>query len=186
MSLQYISCIHITQQAYKHIRRREQYFFFLFRRNVWRVQFFRLVNEPTFVGPCSWPVTSLAARWRINRPWPSKKFRRPHSWINTASLQFRTASPGSIQVRRWICGGQSGSGAGFLRVHRFPLPILIPQTAQRSSIILSSTLYTVDTEGVVKQPKQLLRIQRAAAFWIQMRVLQWKSWLSGLRHRVVL
>jgi hypothetical protein len=26
-----------------------------------------------------------------------------------------------------ICGGQSGIGAGFLRVLRFPLPILIPQ-----------------------------------------------------------
>jgi hypothetical protein len=28
-----------------------------------------------------------------------------------------------------ICGGQSGTGAGFLRVLRFPLPILIPPTA---------------------------------------------------------
>jgi hypothetical protein len=25
-----------------------------------------------------------------------------------------------------ICGGQSGAGAGFLRVLRFPLPIFIP------------------------------------------------------------
>jgi hypothetical protein len=28
-----------------------------------------------------------------------------------------------------ICGGQNGTGAGFLRVLRFPLPILIPPTA---------------------------------------------------------
>jgi hypothetical protein len=28
-----------------------------------------------------------------------------------------------------ICGGQSGTGAGFLRVLRLPLPILIPPTA---------------------------------------------------------
>jgi hypothetical protein len=28
-----------------------------------------------------------------------------------------------------ICGGQSGTGASFLRVLRFPLPILIPPTA---------------------------------------------------------
>jgi hypothetical protein len=31
-----------------------------------------------------------------------------------------------------ICGGQSGTGAGFLRVLRFPLLILIPPTAPRS------------------------------------------------------
>jgi hypothetical protein len=34
-----------------------------------------------------------------------------------------------------ICGGQSGGGAGFLRVLRFPLPILIPPTAPHSSSI---------------------------------------------------
>jgi hypothetical protein len=32
-----------------------------------------------------------------------------------------------------ICGGQSGIGAGFLRVLQFPLPILIPPTAPHSS-----------------------------------------------------
>jgi hypothetical protein len=32
-----------------------------------------------------------------------------------------------------ICGGQSGTGAGFLRVLRFPLPIPIPLTAPHSS-----------------------------------------------------
>jgi hypothetical protein len=34
-----------------------------------------------------------------------------------------------------VCGGQSGAGAGFLRVFRFPLPILIPPTAPHSSSI---------------------------------------------------
>jgi hypothetical protein len=32
-----------------------------------------------------------------------------------------------------ICGGQSGTGAGFLRVLRFPLAILIAPTAPHSS-----------------------------------------------------
>jgi hypothetical protein len=29
----------------------------------------------------------------------------------------------------WDCGGQTGTGDGFLRVLRFPLPILVPQNA---------------------------------------------------------
>jgi hypothetical protein len=31
-----------------------------------------------------------------------------------------------------ICGGQSGAGAGFLQVLRFPLPIFIPPIAPQS------------------------------------------------------
>jgi hypothetical protein len=31
-----------------------------------------------------------------------------------------------------MCGGQSGAGAGFLRVLRFPLPIFIPPIARQS------------------------------------------------------
>jgi hypothetical protein len=41
------------------------------------------------------------------------------------------------QVMSWgICGGQSGTEAGFLRVFRFPLPIIIPPTAPHSSSII--------------------------------------------------
>jgi hypothetical protein len=35
-----------------------------------------------------------------------------------------------------ICGGQSGTGEGLLRVLRFPLPIFIPPTAPRLSFII--------------------------------------------------
>jgi hypothetical protein len=51
-------------------------------------------------------------------------------WLPTAAARVRA------QVRSCgICGGQSGTGACFLRVFRFPLPILIPPTARHSSII---------------------------------------------------
>jgi hypothetical protein len=43
----------------------------------------------------------------------------------------------SIQIRSCgICDGQRGTGAGFLRVLRFPLPIVIPPTAPHSSSII--------------------------------------------------
>jgi hypothetical protein len=48
-------------------------------------------------------------------------------WLPTAEARVRS--------RVWssgICGGQSGPGAGFLRVLRFPLPIFIPPIAQQS------------------------------------------------------
>jgi hypothetical protein len=35
-----------------------------------------------------------------------------------------------------ICGGQSGTGAGFLGILRFPLPILIPPTVPHSLSII--------------------------------------------------
>jgi hypothetical protein len=51
-------------------------------------------------------------------------------WLPTAVARVRS------QVKSCgIRGGQSGTGARFLRVLRFPLPILIPPTAPHSSII---------------------------------------------------
>jgi hypothetical protein len=50
-------------------------------------------------------------------------------WLPTAAARVR--------ARVWssgICGGQSGGGAGFLRVLRFPLPIFILPNSPSSSI----------------------------------------------------
>jgi hypothetical protein len=42
-----------------------------------------------------------------------------------------------------ICGGQSVTGAGFVTVRQFPLPIFTPSTAPYSLIILSSRWVTM-------------------------------------------
>jgi hypothetical protein len=48
------------------------------------------------------------------------------------------SSPGQVM---WDLCGQSGTGEGFLRVLRFPLPILIPPTVLRSSSSTSRGWY---------------------------------------------
>jgi hypothetical protein len=58
-----------------------------------------------------------------------------------AQAVIRRLPTPAVQVRAQvrscgICGRQSGTGAGFLRVLRFPLPILIPQTDPHSSSII--------------------------------------------------
>jgi hypothetical protein len=41
-------------------------------------------------------------------------------WLPTAAARVR------VRAACGVCGGQSGTGAGFLRVLRFPLPIIPP------------------------------------------------------------
>jgi hypothetical protein len=57
-------------------------------------------------------------------------------WLPTAAAR--------VWARIWsceICGGQSGAGAGFLRVLRFPLPIFILLTAPQSPSSIIWGLY---------------------------------------------
>jgi hypothetical protein len=57
-------------------------------------------------------------------------------WLPTAAARVRT------RVRSCgICGGQSGAGAGFLRVLRFPLSIFIPPIAPQSPSSIIWGLY---------------------------------------------
>jgi hypothetical protein len=66
-------------------------------------------------------------------------FKYLHPQISCAIAQAvsRLLPTVAAQVRSCgICGGQSGIGAGFLKVIPFPLPILIPPTAPHSSSII--------------------------------------------------
>jgi hypothetical protein len=62
------------------------------------------------------PVGGIHSKER-HRPWRSSAVRR---WLPTAAAQVR------VRAACGVCGGQSGTGAGFLRVLRFPLPIIPP------------------------------------------------------------
>jgi hypothetical protein len=82
---------------------------------------------------------------------------RNNSYFAFGCAIFRRVPTATAQVEyqarsRGICGGQSGSGAGILRVLRIPLPVLIPPSVAHSLIILSPTLYTLSTESVVIYP----------------------------------
>jgi hypothetical protein len=70
---------------------------------------------------------------KVNKPYIYFGNRPCHSSGGYSPASHHGA-PGSSPVRPCgIRGGQSGAGAGFLRVLRFPLPILIPSTAPHSS-----------------------------------------------------
>jgi hypothetical protein len=77
-----------------------------------------------------------------------------HATVQVANRRLLTAAVWvRSQVRsRGFCGGQNGTGAGFLQVIRFPLPILIPPNAPYSR--LSSEAGTIGAL-VAEVPRRL-------------------------------
>jgi hypothetical protein len=67
--------------------------------------------------------TSVNLPHVLGRAIAQKVSRRPPTGAGRVRARFRLCG---------ICGRQSGTGAGFLRVLQFPLPILIPPTASHS------------------------------------------------------
>jgi hypothetical protein len=75
------------------------------------------------------------------------------SWLSSAAARVR--------ARVWlhgICSGQSGAGAGFLQVLRFPLPIFIPPIAPQSPSSIISGWYNRPVVATVPSGLSLTRL----------------------------
>jgi hypothetical protein len=71
---------------------------------------------------------------------------------NIAQAVSRRLPTAAARVRPQVrscgnCGGQSGTGGGFLRVLRFPLPVLIPPTTPHSSSSIIRGWYSRPVSG---------------------------------------
>jgi hypothetical protein len=86
--------------------------------------------------------TGLDMQMRVYRHVPtvsnvccnSSKYVKGRATAQAVSRWLPTAAA-RVRARVWsggICGGQSGAGAGFLRVLRFPMPIFIPPNSPSS------------------------------------------------------
>jgi hypothetical protein len=63
--------------------------------------------------------------------------------IAQAVSRWLPTTAARVRARVWssgICGGQSGTGAGFLRVHQFSLPIFIPPNSPSSQSPRAGTI----------------------------------------------
>jgi hypothetical protein len=72
----------------------------------------------------------------VKKKYPNRKlrivFNSKSTWLGRAVAQAASrwlptsAARVSVRAACGVCGGQSGTGAGFLRVLRFPVPIIPP------------------------------------------------------------
>jgi hypothetical protein len=90
-----------------------------------------VVKFLTLCGGAHQTPSNDTVRWAELRAYLGRAIAQAVSRrLPTAAARVRA------QVRSCgICGGQRGTGIGFLRVLRFPLPVLIPPTAPHSSFI---------------------------------------------------
>jgi hypothetical protein len=76
-------------------------------------------------------------------------------WLPIAAVRVRN--------RVWscgICGGQSGAGAGFIRVLRFPLRIFVPPTAPQSPLSIIRGWYKRPVVAAVPSGLSLTPLSR--------------------------
>jgi hypothetical protein len=106
-------------------------------------------------------ITFTIALLGIGITWSDGVHDRPLAELNgdrgsaipqtVSSLLATAAARVRAQVRSCgICGGQSSTGVGFLRVLLFPLPILIPPTAPHPSSIIRGWYHRPDSDRRTK------------------------------------
>jgi hypothetical protein len=127
------------------------------------------------------------SRWFQLQLWKCLLWNRKWRLIWAVSRWLPTAAA-RVRARVWlnrICGGQFGAGAGFFRVLRFPLPILIPHSS--SSIIRdwyskpNSGWRTKGTQSHhTNNNKQIIKNKRLRLFATRMSwTIHWEEPTSG-------
>jgi hypothetical protein len=81
----------------------------------------------TYITTLSCPPTSIRIYYSLTDKHGRAIAQEVSRWLPTASARVRARV-----LLSGICGGQSGAGAGFLRVLRFPLTIFIPPNSPSS------------------------------------------------------
>jgi hypothetical protein len=105
---------------------------------VWATRYSEELHVHVLVFPRSVSLEGVAVRHYHLLPYPFLHTLHGRATAQAVSRRLpTTAARVPAQVKSCgICGGHSGTGAGFLRVLRFPLTILLPLIAPHSSSII--------------------------------------------------